>query len=348
MPEKIPVYSAEKDELEKLCAIKEKYRTSQICGWLFKKKVISFAQMSNVPKNILTALEEHFTIHTLTPLADADSSRTETFREAFRTADGKIIEAVFMNTGKNRTACLSSQSGCPLACSFCASGSSMSFGRSLAAHEIIEQFILLNRKVPEGAQNIVFMGMGEPFLNQDEVFRALRIFLDADKFAIAPKRITVSTAGIPKGIADLAGIFPKVNLAVSLHSALQPLRDELMPGLKKIPLSELRRAVFQHINNTELAVTIEYLMLDKINDSPAHAEALAAFCRGMNCIINLIPFNRYPGCSYQPSSRSAVRFFQETLEKKNLEVVQRFRRGDDINAACGQLGAFDCKTSEYQ
>ena len=247
------------------------------------------------------------------------------------------IETVLIPETKRQTLCISSQAGCALACRFCLTGK-QGFSRNLSAAEIISQLRQANQMQPHPMTNVVFMGMGEPLLNLDAVLPALRIMIDVRGYALPPRRITVSTAGIVPAMARLTEEALKISLAISLHAPVDSLRDDLMPINRKYPLAELMNACRRHIQDRPRAfITFEYVMLKGINDDNVCARDLARLLRGLRCKVNLIPFNIFPNTTFECSEKSVIFKFRDTLMKSGIMTTIRKTRGDDILAACGQL-----------
>jgi 23S rRNA (adenine2503-C2)-methyltransferase len=254
--------------------------------------------------------------------------------------DGDVVEAVLMRHKERNTICVSSQVGCPLKCAFCATGKA-GFARNLSAHEIVDQvlhFARLLKKENENVSNIVFMGMGEPFLNYDEVMKAIKILNDKEGFNIGVRKISISTAGVIDGIKRLTTEKMQVNLAVSLHAPNDFLRNEIMPINKNYPIKSLLKAVGDYIKKTNRKVVIEYLMLDDVNDTEDHAKELSEILKknlGSLFCVNLIAYNATD--RFRSSSKEKIKIFKDILKKNEIEVIERYRFGTDIKAACGQL-----------
>lgn len=278
--------------------------------------------------------------------------------DSFVSKDGKTIKAVIIlrdnlkiesvlmkhKDGRN-TVCVSSQIGCPLGCSFCATGK-MGFKRNLEALEIVEQVVFFGRylkKIGEKITNIVFMGMGEPFLNYDNVLRAIRILNDKDGFNLGARHFSISTAGITEGIEKVKEEKLEINLAISLHAPNDSLRSKIMPINKKYPIIKILKAVDEYIKKTRRRVMFEYIMIKDVNDADAYAEELASLMKKPLYFVNLISYNPArigfdnPTGIFKPSSQERTTRFKEILEKQGIAVTQRYRFGDDITAACGQL-----------
>jgi 23S rRNA (adenine2503-C2)-methyltransferase len=315
------------------------FRAKQIMEWIWKKSVHDFDGMSNIPAGFRALLKENFVIPAL-KIHTEQVSRDGTRKYGFLGPDNNLVEGVLIPSGQRVTACISSQVGCPLHCRFCAT-SKLKNRRDLSAGEIFDQVVLLQENSMEaynrGLSNLVFMGMGEPLLNYDNVLRSVD-FITADKgLGMSPRRITLSTAGLIKEIIRLADDKVKFELAVSLHTANNEKRTRIMPVNKSNPLPELAEAIRYFHLETGHRITYEYLMMEDFNDSLDDARELAEFCKITPCKINLIEYNEVPGYSRKKSSPEKMKAFTEFLEAKNLIVNVRRSRGGDIDAACGQL-----------
>lgn len=318
------------------------FRAKQIYEWLWKKNVSSFDEMKNVSNKITDALKSSFEIKPLKITYSVKSSIDNSSKFAFLTHDKLFIEGVLIPSEGNKrvTACISTQVGCSLGCKFCATGT-MGLTRNLTASEIYEQVFLLNVESEKNYQrkltNIVVMGMGEPLLNYDNLLRALNFVTGTDGLSMSASRITVSTVGLVKQIKKLADDEPKFNLAVSLHTARNEQRSEIMPVNIHNPVPELITALKYFNEKTGKRITFEYLLIDGITDTKADALALAEFCKNFPSKINLIEYNPVQHVDYKTSKPFNALYFKEFLEKKNLIVTLRKSKGQDINAACGQL-----------
>jgi 23S rRNA (adenine2503-C2)-methyltransferase len=315
------------------------FRAKQVMEWVWKKSVPDFRQMSNIPKGLRESLEETFIITHLkveTEQISSDSTR----KYGFTGTDGNFVEGVLIPSRQRVTACISSQVGCPLACRFCAT-SKLKDRRDLTAGEIYDQVILLQEKsnaaYGRGLSNLVFMGMGEPLLNYDNVLRAIHYITTDSGLGMSPRRITLSTAGLVEEINKLANDKVRFELAISLHTANNEKRTQIMPVNKSNPLPELAKAIQNFHKETGQRITYEYLMMGDFNDSLEDAKELAEFCKITPCKVNLIEYNEVPGYSRKKSSSSRVQAFSDFLESKNMIVNVRRSRGNDIDAACGQL-----------
>ncbi|MCH9705352.1 MAG: 23S rRNA (adenine(2503)-C(2))-methyltransferase RlmN [Proteobacteria bacterium] len=343
--ERFNLLNADRVSLEKLFSAQgeKPFRARQVFSRLHKnggRNNELAACLQDLPAATRARFSELVHIDEL-PLATVIPASDGVYKLLFSVGAGQQIEAVIIPEAQRITLCISSQVGCALACKFCLTGK-QGFARNLTTAEIVAQLRVANRFLQSqgstsGISNIVMMGMGEPLLNADAVLPALRLFTDTAAYALTPRRVTVSTAGVVPAMARLAADVP-VSLAVSLHAPTNALRDEIMPVNRKYPLASLMTACQQHIINRPRAyVTFEYVMLDGINDSPACARDLVRLLHGIRCKVNLIPFNPFSGASYQCSSPATIQEFRSRLLQSGVMTTIRKTRGDDILAACGQL-----------
>jgi 23S rRNA (adenine2503-C2)-methyltransferase len=323
------------------------YRARQILAGLHQRRLHSFAEMTDLPKELRAKLGDHATVSTLT-LESRYLSMDGTRRYLFRTHDNLPVETVFIPEERRDTICFSSQSGCPLQCTFCLTAQ-LGLLRNLTAGEIVEQIVIalndaygVSVKPPRGT-NLVGMGAGEPFLNFEELLKAIRIMSEPGGLHIVANRVTVSTAGIVPRIRELATISDRPHLAVSLAAPTDELRNELMPINRKWPLRELLNACkdFEKSLKPNERFTFEYVMLAGVNDSDEHARQLANLLNRheLRAKVNLIPHNPAEPLPYHPSPMERVELFREILESKGVHAFVRKPRGRDILAACGQLAA---------
>ena len=315
------------------------YRVKQVLKWLHERDALAFAEMTDLPTAERTALEEAFTLSA--PAAAKVSRSTDgTAKHLWRLPDGELIESVLIPTPSRLTLCISSQAGCAMACTFCATGWA-GYRRQLSAGEIVAQFRQARRWARENGYgdvtNIVFMGMGEPLMNPKAVFPTLRILNQA--YGFGARRITVSTVGVVPGILHMAEMPEQFRLAVSLHAPNHELRQKLIPLEKKYPLDTLLDALRTFDEAGGKRITFEYVMIDGVTDQPELADELAQVVGEFNAFVNLIPFNPIPGTEWQPSKRARLTYFVERLGKHGIEAAVRESRGRDIAAACGQLRA---------
>jgi 23S rRNA (adenine2503-C2)-methyltransferase len=298
--------------------------------------------MTDLPKGIREELGNYFSFPVLSPETIQKSS-DGTVKTGFRLDDGNLTEAVLIPSGDRNTACISSQSGCPLACAFCATGG-LGFFRNLTAGEIFDQVAYLirlsgNNTGSHSLSNLVFMGMGEPLLNYDHVKRAIEKITSEDGLGISPQRITLSTVGISDMIIKMTDDKPKFQVALSLHTANNDKRNRIVPVNKKYPVESLTEAMKYYHKVRQKRFTIEYVLFGGFNDSTEDARELAQFCKSFPVKINLISYNAVPGTQFRRPEPHKVQKFSEFLESKNLVVNVRKNRGTDIDAACGQLAA---------
>jgi len=318
------------------------FRASQLIKWIHQLNVTDFDQMTNLSKSLRAQLKEKACIQGLRVEVD-QLSKDGTRKWLLALPDGNRIETVFIPEDDRGTLCISSQVGCALDCSFC-STARQGFSRNLSVAEIISQVWLAAHLLQEEKKpgrkitNVVLMGMGEPLLNFDNVMKAIDVMLDDFAYGLSKRRVTVSTAGVVPAMDRLADRHD-VQLAISLHATRDELRDDLVPINKKYKLQELISACkrFMAKRSPRSRLTIEYVMLADVNDSRQDAEELIALLDGISVLINLIPFNPFPNSGYKTSSNNAVRRFQDVLMQAGLTTVIRKTRGEDIDAACGQL-----------
>lgn len=314
------------------------YRAKQIFFWLYQKKVRNISQMTNLPQILKDRLNSIFylsSINCIKVLKSKDGS----IKYLFRLSDGNIIENVLIRGKKRNTVCLSSQVGCLWHCIFCASGKG-GYIRNLTAEEIVEQLIEIQRMSGEQINNIVFMGMGEPFNNYTELIKSIHIINEKYGLNIGARKITISTCGIIPGINKLANNPLQVELSVSLHAAENSIRTQLMPVNKKYPLIELIEACKDYVKKKNRQITFEYLMLKGINDSIEQANNLCRLISGFNAKVNIIAYNPIISNDKSilfPSDNGSISAFQHILKINHIPVTIRYSRGNDINAACGQL-----------
>jgi 23S rRNA (adenine2503-C2)-methyltransferase len=275
----------------------------------------------------------------LTPLAETASSDGETIKGLFQLPDGAQIETVLMGYQERHTVCVSTQAGCAMGCTFCATGQ-MGFQRNLSAGEIVAQVLFYARQLAQGGQrlsNVVLMGMGEPLANYEASLTAIRRLIQPDGFNLGQRRITLSTVGLVPGIERFSRERLQVNLAVSLHAASDALRDQLVPVNRRYPLDQLFRVCRDYVARTRRRITFEWALIAGLNDTPAQAVALAERTRGLLCHVNLIPLNPTEADSLAPSSAEQIAIFQAELDRLGISHTLRLRRGIDIQAGCGQL-----------
>lgn len=311
------------------------FRAKQICEWVFTKHVSSFEEMTNIPKKLREQLSEHFSFRLPEELVK-QVSRDGSRKYLLEFSDGTSVETVGMPSKNKLAVCVSTQAGCAMGCAFCATGFN-GLTRSLSAQEIVDQVRHVAMDFDERVTSVVFMGQGEPFANFDATVEALRMLNDPDSYAIGARHLTVSTCGIIPGIKRFSELPEQFTLAISLHSAVQSTRNKLMPGVKKYTLPRLHEAIQAYVEKTGRRPTYEFAMIDGINDTNHEMEALIDFCRGTLCHVNLIQLNDTPGSLLKPSPMKKVETLQKRLQMHGVEATIRNSRGNDIDAACGQL-----------
>jgi len=316
------------------------FRATQMLKWLYQFGVDDFDAMTNLSKNLRAKLKELAEIRVPKVVTDQQSG-DGTHKWVLEIDSGNHIETVFIPEQGRGTLCVSSQVGCALACSFC-STAQQGFNRNLSTAEIIGQIWVANRSLgfdPKGERivsNVVLMGMGEPLLNFDNVVKAMNVMMDDFAYGLSKRRVTLSTAGVVPAIERLREV-SDVSLALSLHAPNDALRNELVPLNKKYPIQEVLAACKRYVGQDRRRITIEYVMLDGVNDSAEQAHELVRLLKDMPVKVNLIPFNPFPQTRYRRSSKQALDRFRDILMQHNLTTITRKTRGDDIDAACGQL-----------
>ncbi|MDP3980741.1 MAG: 23S rRNA (adenine(2503)-C(2))-methyltransferase RlmN [Chlamydiota bacterium] len=314
----------------------QSYRSKQIMGWIFKKNVINFDQMNNLPLQIREMLKKHSVVINMKIHERIVSKVDKSIKYLFELSDGEMVEGVYMKDKIGRTVCLSTQVGCPLRCGFCASGM-VRLKRNLSASEMVGQLLLIQSDIGESIDRVVFMGMGEPFLNFDALMKAIEIIRSDWGMGIGGRKITVSTAGIVPRIKDFAEKAGQVRLSVSLHAVDDKKRSLLMPVNRTHPLKELIASLKQYKYITGRRIGIEYILFDGVNDSFEDASQLAQLVKGLAHSVNIIEYNTVDDVSYSGSER--VREFMQILREKAIPTTLRRSKGQDIHAACGQLRA---------
>lgn len=326
-------------ELETLCVAMGEpvYRAKQMLSWVYDKGATVFDQMSNLPKNFQRHCAEQYQVfQTSVGVITQTAYGTEKF--LVHLYDGNVIESVLLREGKRVTACVSTQVGCAMACRFCASGL-LGLERNLTTGEIVEQVLHMKKHLLPGEHltNVVFMGIGEPLVNYDNVVSSIRI-INADwGLGIGARHITISTVGVIEGIRRLAHEGLKVNLAISLHASDDVARSKIIPMNKKTGIKSLIAAAREYFEVTGRDVSFEYILIDGVNASKQDAESLARLLKGIQCNINVLPVNPVEEFNWRPPSQGAIEIFCNILEKHGLVVTIRKKKGSHINAACGQL-----------
>ena len=328
-------YDLSRSELVDLLEGEPKYRVDQVWEGLHSQHRDP-ADLTNIPKTLRSAIESLLPA-ALTPLREVNADNGSTIKSLWQLSDGHLIESVLMHYRERSTVCVSSQAGCAMACSFCATGQ-VGFDRHLTTGEIVEQVIRASQQSPDKrVSNVVFMGMGEPLANFDNVWSAIER-INAD-LGIGARKITVSTVGIIPGIERLAQQKLPVSLAVSLHAANDRMRNHLAPINRTYPLRKLAESLQKYKRVRNRRISFEWAMMSEINDTNEAAHELAAFARPLNAHVNLIPLNPTPGYSTSPSGPEAIAHFRDLLDSLGVNATIRSNRGTDIDAACGQLRA---------
>ena len=337
----VDIRSLSKMELVQACEELDvkKFRANQLWEWLWQKSARSFDEMTNLSKDFRQKLSDKYTFNTLS-IAHAQKSSDGTIKYAFKLDDGFLIEGVLIPTSNRVTACISSQVGCSLSCTFCATGF-MKRERNLRIDEIYDQVTILKKEAKReyniNLSNIVLMGMGEPLLNYANVIGGIEKVTAPDGLGMSPQRITLSTAGIAKMIKKLGDDQVRFNLALSLHSANNEKRSAIMPINDSNSLEDLIESINYFYDKTNTRVTLEYCVINDINDDPLEAEELISFARQIKCKVNLIEYNPIDLAEFQSSSTEKIQRFADYLERNKVIVNIRRSRGKDIDAACGQL-----------
>ena len=315
------------------------FRAKQVYQWLWQKGAHNFSEMTNLSKEVRSLLEETFSINHIA-IDQQQRSTDGTIKNAVKLHDNLVVESVLIPTASRTTACVSSQVGCSLDCTFCATAQ-LKRMRNLNPDEIYDQVVAIDRQSQlyfhRPLSNIVFMGMGEPLMNYKNVLAAIEKITSADALGMSPKRITLSTSGIPKMIQKLADEQVKFQLAVSLHSARQQVREQIMPFAENFPLESLLEALRYWYQKTKKRITFEYVIWKGVNDTPEDIQALVRFCKQVPSKVNLIQYNSIGDPKFQQAPEHSIQAYVEALEAASIVVTIRRSRGEDIDAACGQL-----------
>lgn len=321
-----------------------RFRAKQLKKWLYVDGARSYDDMTNVPKSLRAQLAERAPL-ILPEIVDRQHSNDGTRKYVFQYADGVRVEAVGIpsldaketrNEPKHLTVCFSTQAGCAMACSFCATGTE-GLSRNLSSGEMVMQVLMVQQDFGVRVTNVVSMGQGEPFQNYRSCLDALRFMNSKDVLGIGARHITISTCGLIKGIEQLSHEPEQFTLAVSLHAARQTVRDELMPRCSSLTLDHLREALVSYTHLTKRRVSLEYLMIKDVNDTEEDLKALQSFTHGLLCHVNLIPLNAIEGSNYEPSAPAWQQHWVQSLKSSGTECTIRNSRGSDIDGACGQL-----------
>ncbi|MCH7524766.1 MAG: 23S rRNA (adenine(2503)-C(2))-methyltransferase RlmN [Bacteroidetes bacterium] len=330
-----------KDQLRDFFEIQgdKPFRGNQVYEWLWRKSAHSFEDMTNISKATRQMLEDNFVINHI-EVDTIQRSTDGTVKNAVRLFDGLIVESVLIPTKTRTTACVSSQVGCSLDCTFCATAR-LKRMRNLNPDEIFDQVVAIDKEsrlyYNRPLSNIVFMGMGEPLMNYNNVIKAIDKITSPEGLGMSPKRITLSTSGVPKMIKKLADDEVKFHLAVSLHSAIDEVRTSIMPFNKTFPLTDLKESLEYWYSKTKRKITYEYIVWQGINDTQKDIDALVKFCKAVPCKVNIIEYNPIDDSEFQQAPNEAINKYIYHLEKNRIVVNLRRSRGKDIDAACGQL-----------
>ena len=341
MPIKKDIRALSLSELEKIFSDTtfQPFRAKQVYHWIWNKSVKNFIEMQNIPKNLIAFLDKNFVINSI-KIDRLQKSKDGTIKNAIELFDGNIVECVLIPSKNRITACVSSQVGCSLNCRFCATAK-LKRMRNLNPDEIYDQVVLINKQANEffnrPVSNIVFMGMGEPLMNYTNVLKSIDKITSKSGLGMSSKRIVLSTSGVPKMIKKMADDKVKFKLAVSLHSAINATRNSIMPFNEKMDLNKLLDSLIYWYNKTKSIITYEYVIWKGINDSEKDIEALINFCKKAPSKVNLIQYNSIDDSNFVQASESVISEYVSRLEKNKISVTIRKSRGQDIDAACGQL-----------
>ena len=312
----------------------KEFKATQVYEWLYKKRVKTFEEMTNIKKTVIENLKKDYNIEPLKILKKQID--TDVCKYLFELSDKNKIEAVLMKHDYGNSLCVSTQVGCNMSCAFCESGR-LKKVRNLNTYEMVLQILQVEEDLNIRISHIVLMGIGEPFDNYDNVIKFIDIINEPKGIDIGARHITVSTSGLVPKINEFAKNPKQVNLAISLHAPNNKLRNELMPINKAFPIEQLINSVKNYIEKTNRRVTFEYIMLEKINDTEEYAKELAHLLKGINCYVNLIPYNETSHIKFKKSSKERIMKFYDILKKNNINVTVRKEFGKKVSAACGQL-----------
>lgn len=312
----------------------KEFKATQVYEWLYKKRIKTFEEMTNIKKEIIEKLKKDFNIEPLKILKKQID--TDVCKYLFELEDKNKIEAVLMKHDYGNSLCVSTQVGCNMSCAFCESGR-LKKVRNLEAYEMVLQILEVEEDLKIRISHVVLMGIGEPFDNYDNVIKFIDIINEPKGIDLGARHITVSTSGLVPKIEEFAKNKKQVNLAISLHAPNNEIRNEIMPVNKAFPIEKLIKSVKEYIDKTSRRVTFEYIMLKDINDKVEHAIELSKLLRGINCYVNLIPYNETSHIKYKKSTKEQIMKFYDTLKKNNINVTIRKEFGSKVSAACGQL-----------
>lgn len=314
----------------------KKFRATQIYEFLYKKRVKSIDDMTNIGKNMIQNLKENFTMDRIKLVMKQEDKDVKKY--LFELLDGNKIESVLMYHDYGISICVSSQVGCNMGCKFCESGR-LKKVRNLESYEIVEQILIIEEDIKQRISHVVVMGIGEPFDNYDNVLRFVKIINNPKGIDIGSRHITISTCGVIPGIKKFANEEGQVNLAISLHAPNDKLRKQIMPISNIFPLDDLMKEVKEYIKKTNRRVTFEYIMLENVNDKEENAKELSKLLKGINCYVNLIPYNETENIGYKRTKNVQIMKFYDILKKNGINVTIRKEFGSKVDAACGQLRA---------
>lgn len=330
------IYGIKKSDLEEyfISIGEKKFKATQVYEWVYRKKVLSFDEMTNISKDIREKLKKDFTFNKINIVKKQEDDLVKKY--LFELNDGNKVESVLMFHDYGLSICISSQIGCNMGCSFCESGRLKKI-RNLTSDEMLLQVLMVEEDVNARISHVVVMGIGEPFDNYDNFMDFIRIINDPYGMAIGSRHITVSTSGIVPRIYDFMNENIGVNLAISLHAPNDKIRSDIMKINKVYKINEIIKAVKEYISKTNRRVTFEYILIKDINDSQECANELVKLIKGINCYINLIPYNETNNIGYKRPDKTKIMKFYDTLKKNNINVTIRKEFGSKVSAACGQL-----------
>lgn len=330
------LFNKTREELENyfISIGEKKFKALQVYEWLYEKREFNIDNFSNIKKEIREQLKKDFSTDIINIEKKQEDNLTKKY--LFKLLDGEFIEAVVMEHDYGTSICVSSEVGCNMACKFCESGRQKKI-RNLEAYEIVEQILAIEQDLQKRLSSVVIMGIGEPLDNYENIIKFIKIINDPKGIAIGARHITLSTCGLVPKIYELSKLPIQINLAISLHASNNALRDKLMPVNKVYNIDNLLQAIKDYLQATSRRVTIEYVMLDNVNDSKAKALELADLFKGMNIYVNLIPYNETNHLEFKRSSKNKILAFYDTLKKSNINCTIRREFGSNIDAACGQL-----------
>ena len=332
------IYNYTQEELQKYFLSKndKKYRAEQIYDFLYKKRVKTLEEMTNIGKKTIEELKKDFDTYKIKLVLKQEDTNVKKY--LFELIDGQRIESVLMYHDYGISICISSQVGCNMGCKFCESGR-LKKVRNLEAYEMVEQILIIEEDIQKRISHIVIMGIGEPFDNYDNVMKFVSIVNNPKGIDIGSRHITISTCGLIPGIEKFTNEPGQVNLAISLHAPNDKLREQIMPIAKVYKIKELMESIRKYIDKTNRRVTFEYIMLKDINDSKENAQELAQLLKNINCYVNLIPYNETENIEYRRTNNKDIMNFYDVLKKNKINVTIRKEFGGNVDAACGQLRA---------